>query len=119
MSKPVTVITIVAVASLAFFAARRLQADETDKHDLTFKGKVALIYLKGRSAEYGFTLEDAKIIDFHGKPMLSAKHAETGPDENWIANRPVFLDWTSVESITLFDSLEEYKEAIDEADDSL
>lgn len=119
MTRPVAFITIVAVSVLTFVAARRLHADEAEKHDLTFEGKVALIYLKGRSAEFAFTLEDATIVDFHGKPMLAATHAETGPEENWIANRPVFIDWTSVESITLFDSIEDYKEAIEEGDDSL
>lgn len=120
MSKPAALFAIVALSALTFVAARHLRADESneaDKPDLVLGDKIALVYLKGRAVEFAFTLENAKIMNFHGKQMLSAVHADTGPDENWLKGRDVYIDWTSVESLVVFDSLDEYKKAIAEAED--
>jgi hypothetical protein len=85
-----------------------------------FDGKLVLIYFKGRSSELVFTLMDVKLDELHGSKVLNGVHADTDDEFNWVRGRPVVISWDSVESMTLFESVDDYKKAIaSSSDDTL
>jgi hypothetical protein len=83
-----------------------------------FGDKLVLIYFKGRSAEFAFTLVNAMFIDLNGQKMLSGMHADTGEASEWMRNRRAHVAWDAVESLTLYDSVDQYKQALEDASDT-
>jgi hypothetical protein len=113
----IAIVTLAAVAALWAFQDQRVAADdappEADK-------RVALIYFKGRSADHAFTLEKVSLSERYGMKVLRGVHADTGEEEDWMKGREALVAVDAVESLTYYESLEDYQRAIaDFADDTL
>lgn len=88
-------------------------ADDAPKEGAAaFDGKLVLVYFKGRTADHAFTIEKARFEEFNGTKMLSGVHADTDQEPDWMRGRETKIAWDSVESLTLYESIDDYKEAI-------
>jgi hypothetical protein len=105
---------IAVLAATWLYATRAAAAEEQPSQ---FGDKLVLIYFKGRSAEFAFTLTDVTFTELNGRKMLSGTHADMGEATEWMRNRRAHLAWDGVESLTLYDSIEQYKEALESASD--
>lgn len=77
-----------------------------------FDGKVVLLYFKGRTADHAFMLEKVKLSDLNGVKTLVGVHAERGDDVEWMKGRTAIIAFDAVESLTLYDNIEDYEKAI-------
>jgi hypothetical protein len=119
MSKRIALCSVALVLAVSLAAVWQAEGKQPENPDTIFGKKAALVYLKGRIADFAYVLEDARIATLEGKKVLEAVHADTGPDEEWLKGCKVYLAWDSVESIILFDDVEAYRKAIGEEDDTL
>jgi hypothetical protein len=85
----------------------------------SFEGKLILLYFKGRSADHAFTLENVEFAELNGSKMLQGTHADTGEDLDWMKGRKAIVAWDAVESLTVYDSVEDYRQAIAQLDDDI
>lgn len=112
MPRQFTMAAFTITVGLALWTLQGLAADAPKAGAAAFDGKLVLVYFKGRTADHAFTIEKARFEDFHGTKMLSGVHADTGQEPDWMRGRETKIAWDSVESLTLYDNVEDYKEAI-------
>ncbi|WP_428304629.1 hypothetical protein [Lacipirellula sp.] len=77
-----------------------------------FAGKLVLVYFKGRDDDLAYTLEKVRVSDLAGEKMLEGLHADTGEDGDWMKGRKAVVMLSAVESLTLYDGVDDYKKAI-------
>jgi hypothetical protein len=92
-------------------------AQAPEKSDLPFEGKLMLIYAKGRSADFAYTLEDVSIIQIGGIDMLTGTYMDDGDSENWMGGCVVHVAMDAVESIIEFEDAQAYSDAMLETPD--
>ena len=84
---------------------------ETEAAD-QFAGKVVLVYFKGRDDELSYTLEKVRVSDLAGEKVLEGLHAETGDETHWMEGRKAVVMLSAVESLTFYDSIDDFKKAV-------
>jgi hypothetical protein len=117
-------LSVLTIAILGGAYVYAVQADAADNAKAAeepqsyFGDNLVLIYFKGRSADFAFTLSDVKFIELNGQKLLSGVHADTGDASDWMRNRRAHVAWDAVESLTLFDTVDQYKQALEDASDA-
>jgi hypothetical protein len=111
MIRHLVVAACVIAASSAVWTMRTsamAPGEETDQ----FEGKLVLVYFKGRTADHAFMLEKAQFNELNGVKTLVGVHAERGDDVEWMSGRTAIIAFDAVESLTLYESVEDYEEAV-------
>ena len=106
--------TVVAASLLVLAWSANGGAQAPVKNGLPLEGKLMLIYAKGRSADFAFTLEDVSIMQIGGVDMLTGTHMDDGDPENWMRGCVVHIAMDAVESIIEFEDAEAYLDAMSE-----
>jgi len=105
------------LVALSALCAVNLSAAAPKEEGESFKGKLVLVYFKGRTADHAFTLENVEFTDLNGSKMIKGVHADTGEDVDWMKGRKTLVAWDAVESLTLYDDVDDYKKAVAPFDD--
>ena len=116
MSRRFAAIAFALPVAVALWALQGVAADAPKEGAAaaeTFDGKLVLVYFKGRNADHAFTIEKATFEELNGSKMLSGVHADTGQEPDWMRGRKTKIAWDSVESLTIYENIEDYKKAIE------
>lgn len=116
MSRQLTAIAFAVTVGVALWALQAFAADAPKEGAAaaeTFEGKLVLVYFKGRTADHAFTIEKVTLEEFNGSKMLRGVHADTGQEPDWMRGRETKIAWDSVESLTIYENVEDYKKAIE------
>lgn len=84
------------------------EAEEADQ----FAGKLVLVFFKGRADDLAYTLNEVRISDIGGEKALEGLHADTGDDGDWMQGHKAVVMLSAVESLTLYDGVDDYKKSI-------
>lgn len=77
-----------------------------------FAGKLVLVFFKGRADDLAYTLNEVRITEIGGEKALEGLHADTGDDGDWMKGHKAVVMLSAVESLTLYDGVDDYKKAI-------
>ncbi|MEM6798352.1 MAG: hypothetical protein AAF589_02455 [Planctomycetota bacterium] len=66
-----------------------------------FADKVAVIYVQNALPEDGIMMRDAAFQRVGGRWFLTGQSPDLGDPEDWMADTPVMVDWSRVESFNL------------------
>jgi hypothetical protein len=109
--------TCCVLIALSALCAVNLSAEAPKEGGESFKGKLVLVYFKGRTADHAFTLENVEFTELNGSKMIKGVHADTGEEGDWMQGRKTLVAWDSIESLTLYDNVDDYKKAVAPFDD--
>jgi len=98
--------SVLLIAMLLIFSVPSYSGDEKPKSEAAPDAKVYLVYstMQGRTA----VLEGVEVVDFKGIKCLKGRHA----DLTWSKGKVYYIPVDKIESIIEFDSLEQYKQAV-------
>src|SRR5690349_4605457 len=105
------------LVALSALCAVNLSAAAPKEEGESFKGKLVLVYFKGRTADHAFTLENVEFTELNGSKMIRGVHADADEEIDWMKGRKTLVAWDAVESLTIYDDVDDYKKAVAPFDD--